>query len=153
MVSILYAKDFVQNFVSVPKNFVGEHISASGNFGYRKILCIRKGYQLKFFCLTVPKKFVGEPFCVSKKFWYVKFSCIGGRGASRFCRNFLSHSAEKHRGGTILCFRKFGVWENFMHERGYRDFLLKFFSLTVPKNFVGEPFCVSENFWYGKKYG
>ena len=22
--------------------------------------------------------------------------------------------------------------------------------LTVPKNFVGEPFCVSQNFWYRK---
>ena len=36
-----------------------------------------------------------------------------------------------------------------MH-RGYHDFLSKKFCLTVPKNFVGEPFCVSKNFWYRK---
>ncbi len=27
------------------------------------------------------------------------------------------------------------------------DFSSKMLSLTVPKNFVGEPFCVSQNFW------
>ena len=59
LISIFYAKDFVQNFfVSVPKNFVAEHFGDSENFGYRKILCIRKGYHyfpLNFFCLTMPK--------------------------------------------------------------------------------------------------
>ena len=36
-----------------------------------------------------------------------------------------------------------------MQKRGYHDFRSKF-CLTVPKNFVGEPFCVSKNFWYRK---
>ena len=35
-------------------------------------------------------------------------------------------------------------------KRGYHDFPLKIFCLTVPKNFVGELFCVSENFCYRK---
>ena len=30
------------------------------------------------------------------------------------------------------------------------NFPLKICRLTVPENFVGEPFCVSENFWYRK---
>ena len=37
-----------------------------------------------------------------------------------------------------------------MHKGGYHDYLSEIFCLTVPKNFVGEPFCVSQNFWYRK---
>ena len=69
-------------FVSVPKNFVGEHFGVSENFGYRQILCIRKGYHyfpLKFFCLTA-ERFRGEPFCDSEKFWYGKILWIRGGG-------------------------------------------------------------------------
>ena len=29
-------------------------------------------------------------------------------------------------------------------------FRRKNFCITVPEHFVGEPFCVSENFWYRK---
>ena len=38
-----------------------------------------------------------------------------------------------------------------LYAKRYHDFPLKIFFLTVPKNFVEEPFCVSEKFWYGKK--
>ena len=34
-----------------------------------------------------------------------------------------------------------------LYEKGYHDFPLKNFCLTVPRNFVEET-CVSENFWY-----
>ena len=37
-----------------------------------------------------------------------------------------------------------------MQKRRYHDFPLKIFCLTVPKKFVGEPFCVSENVWFRK---
>ena len=37
-----------------------------------------------------------------------------------------------------------------MQKRGYHDFEFKIFCLTVPKNFVGEHFGVSENFGYRK---
>ena len=40
-----------------------------------------------------------------------------------------------------------------LHAKGYHDFQLKNFCLTAPKNFVEEPFCVSENFWYRKMLG
>ena len=62
--------------------------------------------------------------------------------------NLLSHSTEKLRTGTFLCFTKFLVSKKFMDKRGgggreYHDFLSKIFCLTVPKIFVGEPFSVS----------
>ena len=34
--------------------------------------------------------------------------------------------------------------------REYHDFQMEIFCLTEPKNFVEEPFCVAENFWYRK---
>ena len=82
--------------------------------------------------------------------------CTLCRRVSRFSvEKFLSHSAEKFRRGTLLCFRKFLVPKNVRDKRGggYHDFLSKLFCLTVPKNFVEEPFCVSENFWYRKMLG
>ena len=40
-----------------------------------------------------------------------------------------------------------------LYAKGYHDFPLENFCLTVPKNFVKEPFCVSEKFWYRKLLG
>ena len=64
----------------------------------------------------------------------------------------MSHSAEKLRRGK--CSRKILVSKNVRDKRGgeYHNFPSKFFCLTVPKNFVGEPFSVSlisgiENFY------
>ena len=37
-----------------------------------------------------------------------------------------------------------------LYAEGYHDFPLKNFCLTVPKIFVEEPFCVSQNFCYRK---
>ena len=34
---------------------------------------------------------------------------------------------------------------------GVSRYSVKSFCLTVPKNFVGEPFCVSQSFWYRNK--
>ena len=57
--------------------------------------------------------------------------------------------------GTLLCFRKFLVSKNFRDKRDggwrdYDDFGSKIRCLSVPKNIVGEPFLVSEKFWYQK---
>ena len=58
-------------------------------------------YPSKNFRLIVPKNFVEEPVCVSEKFWYRKILCF-----RELCHDivskFLSHSAEKFRGGTLL---------------------------------------------------
>ena len=43
----------------------------------------------------------------------------------------------------MQCFRKFPVAKKFMDKGGgeHQDFQSKFISLTVPKIFVGQPFC------------
>ena len=74
------------------------------------------------FCLTVPKHFIGKHFgVVSEKFLYRKFSCIGGAGASRFCRNFLSHSTEtKSFVKKPFCFPEiFWYRKKIMDKRGH----------------------------------
>ena len=63
---------------------------------------------------------------------------------------------KKIRRGTLRCFKKFRVSKNFMHKGG--GGLLRFSNekkipATVPKKIVGEPFGVSENFWYRKMLG
>ena len=40
------------------------------------------------------------------------------RGSRLFVQNFLSHSTEKLRWGTLRCIRKLRVSKNFMHQRG-----------------------------------
>ena len=64
-----------------------------------------------------------------------------------FVQNFLSHSTEKFRWGTLRCIRKFRVAKNFMHQRGgYQVSSSKTFCHTVPKNFLREYCGASENF-------
>ena len=75
-------------------------------------------------------------FLVSKSF-------IDEKGVSRFSvKNFWSHSAEKFRGHPFNGSENLG-YQNFMHNRGNHVFPSKIFGLTVPKNFVKEPFSVS----------
>ena len=66
-------------------------------------------------------------------------------GVSRFSvENFLSHSAENFRRGESFSVSLISGIKKFNASEGYVtifDFLSKFFCLTVPKNFVGEPFC------------
>ena len=90
-------------------------------------------FRWKICLAAVPKNFVGEPFCAvfQKISGSEKFMDKRGEGrVSRFSvEKFLSHSAEKLRRGTLLCFRKFLVSKKFMDKRGgeYKDFPLKFF--------------------------
>ena len=52
----------------------------------------------------------------------------------------------------MLCFRKILVAKKYWKSRqgGYQDFLSNIFCVTVPKNFVGYPFCVSKKGLYRK---
>ena len=59
-------------------------------------------FSSKISCLTVQKNFVGEPFSVSLISGIEKFYASEGY-VTIFCRNFLSHSAENFRRGTLLC--------------------------------------------------
>ena len=62
-------------------------------------------------------------------------------------------SADKIRRETLLCFKKILVSKFFMHRRGHHGFVEKFLShWTETENLVREAFCVSENFWYGRKF-
>ena len=61
---------------------------------------------------------------------------------------FLSHSTERFCKGTLLCFRKFLLSKNFMHKRGYQDFLSTIFCLTIPKIFVREKLMLSKIFMH-----
>ena len=71
-----------------------------------------------------------------------------------FIQNFLSHSTEKFRWGTLQFIIKFRVAKNFMDKRGggggreYQDFQSKFFlSHSAEKIRKGTLLCcVSEKF-------
>ena len=107
--------------------------------------------SFKFFCLSTEKFRWGTFRCfinfrVSKNFRLKK-------GISLLSVEIvLSHSAERIRRGTLLCFKKILVSEISMHRRGsITDLesitvLSKKFCLTGSKNFR-----VSKNFWYGIK--
>ncbi len=122
-----------------------------GKFLEAKSLWIRRrgkyqDFSSKFFCLTVPKKFVGEPFRVSLISGIEKFYAQEGY-VTIFCRIFLSRSTKKLCRETLLCCVSENFWKRkslWIRRRGkYQDFSSKFFCLTVPKKFVGEPFRVS----------
>ena len=66
-------------------------------------------FPSKIFCLTVPKISVGESFTVALISGIEKVWIRGGGGVSRFSVEiYLSHSAEKHRKGTLQCSTNFG---------------------------------------------
>ena len=68
-------------------------------------------FASKIFCLTVPRNFVGQAFRVSPISVLEKFYASEGY-VTIFCRNLLSHSAEKFRSGNLLCF----VSESFLYR-------------------------------------
>ena len=103
------------------------------------------------FFLKVQKHFVEEPFCVSEKFWYPKMLGIGEEVARSSVDNFLSHSTETFRRGTLLCFGNFPISKTFMDKKGAGiTIFCRTFFLWVPKIIVGEPFLISEKFRYRK---
>ena len=73
------------------------------------------------------------------------FSTLCKRVSRFSLEKFSSHSAEKFRRGTLLCFRKFLLSKNVRDKRGgeYQDFPSETICLTVSKVFVREPFSVS----------
>ena len=79
---------------------------------------------------------------------------ISGGGITFFRRKFFCLTSPKKIAGTLQCFRKFLVCKNFLRNeaggRNFHNFTWKKFSLTVPKKFVGEPFCGSKNWGFEK---
>ena len=84
----------------------------------------------------------GTLLCFTKFLVSKKFMVKWGGGVSRFSvKNFLSHSAEKFRRGTLQCVTNFGYRKILCFKELCHDFVSKFFCLTMPKYFIGEPFC------------
>ena len=60
-------------------------------------------------------------------------------------KNFCLRVKIRH--GALLVFLKVSGTKIYS-KLGYHAFSSKNFSLTAPKNFVGEPFCVPKSFWH-----
>ena len=71
--------------------------------------------------------------------------------------DFLSHSTEKPRRGTLLSFRSIPerkeLWIRKLGGVDYHELPSEMFCLTVPKKIVQESFSVSFNFGYRKNLG
>ena len=116
--------------------------------GHPKFLCkigVFHDFPWKTFCLTVPKSFAGT--LVFRKSSGIQK--ILDNKLSRFCRDFLSHGAEIFVGLHWLIQK--GHPKILCMEEEFNDFPWKKFSLTVPKNFVGNAF-VFQNFLVRKKF-
>ena len=149
---------FFENFPShrtKTKNFEREPFCVSEVFWYGKKFMDKRGYHdfpSRSFRPTVLKHFVGGPLCFRKVF--VLKSFLDNRGITILAKFFVSQY-RKVSWGTLLCYKKFLVWKKPMDGRwggGYHVFPWEFFCLTVPKNIVGEPFCVSEELGIEKFY-
>ena len=132
-----------------------ERILVSNFFKQRKKEASR--FCRIFFCLTRAKKLrLGtilrfRKFLLGKKYLWMR----GGGMVSRFSvEKLLSHSTERTSFvKETFCFpESFGYRKNLCARGKYHDFRLKNCCLTVPTNFVGKPFCVSQNFWCRKLF-
>ena len=123
---------------------MGVPVFVSENFGHRKTLCtiVISRIFVENFLSHSARKLRGGKFLCFRNVLITKIFRI--MGVSGFCLFSLSHSAGNFRGGILLCF-KIILITNFFGVIGLSGFCL-FFCLTVPKNFAGEPFCVSEVF-------
>ena len=95
----------------------------------------------EFFCLTSPKIIAGEPVCVSELFSFQKF--MDNRGITILSIVFVSQY-QKTCGEPSIDSKSFGHPNNLCIIEEILGFPWKSFSLTVPKNFVGERFCLQK---------
>ena len=115
----------------------------------------KRGYHdfpLKFFLSQSAEKCRAGALQCFRKFRVSKnFTDKRGRGYHVFpLIFFLSQCQEISWGNPFNVSEKFG-YQNLSCRGGHHGFVEFFFShRTETKNFVGEPFCVSENFWYQK---
>ena len=71
-----------------------------------------------------------------------------------FRRSFLSHSTEKLRNETLLCFKKFPASKKFMDKRsGVARFSVDYFLPHSTKAFRKTRLCFRKNFGIEKLYG
>ena len=125
------------------ETFVGEPFNVSlipgiENFYAQQgnITCFHRYFS----CLTVPKNFIGDPFCVSENSWDRNILWIRGMYHEFLSKIFLSHSNDKLRCGTLLCFRESRESKKVMQkwEGGIRILRRNIFYFILPKKFVGD---------------
>ena len=143
---------FIENILShSTKKFRRGTLRCIRNFRRAKNFMHQRG-GIKFLrwkhFVTQYQKISPENTSVYQKFSESEKLYASERGVSHFfVENILSHSTKKFRRGALRCIRNFRRAKNFMHQRGgYHISSLKTFCHTVPKNFVGEHFGVSEIF-------
>ena len=90
------------------------------------------------------KTFVDEHLCVSEFFPYEKLYAYEG-DITCFCRNYLSLSTGKVRGGTLLCFKKFPISIYFMHRRRKSRFSVGNILSNSTKNLADGPSVFQKN--------
>ena len=91
---------------------------------------------------------MGEPVCVSELFWFQSFLDI--RVVTLLSTVFVSQ-CQNNCGEPSNDSKKLGHPKILCTKDEFNDIPWINFSLRVPKNFMGERFCVWENFQYGKK--
>ena len=110
-----------KNFVSVPKKFAGETSCVSESFGYRKILCIRRGFHyflLKLFFASQCRKISWGNHSLFQKTSGIEIVYTVEGEITILLWKFFVSQCRKCLGGTMQCFRKFRVSKNFMHKKG-----------------------------------
>ena len=73
----------------------------------------------------------------------------------RASQNFMHKKVKNKTTVLNLVFKEFLQTSippliSVLYAKGYHDFPLKNLCLPVPRKIVGEPFCVSKEFWYRK---
>ncbi len=109
-----------------------------------KSLGEHQDFPPKIFLSHNAEYFVGQPLCAMFQKLSGSERFLDKGGLSSFSvEKIFSHSAEIFRRGIFYCFINFRYRKMLgIKERGeHQDFLSKIISLTVPKNFVGQPFC------------
>ena len=110
-------------------------------------------FSVENFHFTAPKTSVEESFFVSKNFWYRKFSgtrVVGGYHvfSSKLLDLAIPNLLVEERFCVSECLG-FGIIFCLGAEKN--DFPKKHFCVLVPKNFVGQHFCVFTKFLFLKK--
>ena len=119
----MYHNFFENWFSHSSEKFRKGTLRFSGDFFYRKLLWIGKGYHdflWKFFCPRVPKNFPKRTLLFHKTSGLKKLHRMVHHD---FVENWFSHSSEKFRRGTLHFSENFLYRKSFWIGRRYHDFL------------------------------
>ena len=127
----------------IAEKHLGRPFCVSEMFWYQKFFDNRGITFFRFFCLTSPKIIASEPVCASEVFLFESF--LDNRGIRILSIVFVSQ-CQKTCGEPFIDSKILGHPNKLCKIEKFLGFPWKTFSLTVPKNIVGERFCLSEQF-------